>query len=117
MKYYLLLKGEGGGCDASPIGGHLACNRRFTYIEAESDDDALKLAADKVIEIGRENIEKMFFIKVGNALTDQLKQMMEQAEIAEEQAEEKQLREDEEAKERAEYERLSKKFKDEPADD
>ena len=36
QKYYIQLKGKGECCDTSPIGGDLACNRRFIFIEAEN---------------------------------------------------------------------------------
>jgi len=119
MKYYLLLKGIGNGCKNSPIGSHLACNRRFIFISAEDDNDAVIQAAKKIAEIGELNIERKFFVKA-HSLTDALDeflkeqaQELEQIEIELEKSEIQEL----EAMEKAELEKKANRNKDEDEED
>ena len=73
MRYYLLLKGSGDCCDYSPIGGTLACNKRFIKIEAETHEEAVQTATKLVMDVEPQNIDRMFLISVGDVLTPQLK--------------------------------------------
>jgi hypothetical protein len=102
--YWLLIRQEGTGCDYS-----IACGEKFIQLKAQNEEDALAEAAKTWEYYGgdRENkIESIKILEVQKEIDLDIDGLVSKAKEAERKCQEKQK----EAQEKAEYERLKKKF-------
>ena len=99
-RYVLLVKGAGEGCDYT-----LGCNRSFEFLDAESIEDAMKIARKKFQGPDA-------YIPWESAYLTEMREEIPVSQWSEEELELKKSRAQakKEAGERAEFERLKAKF-------
>jgi hypothetical protein len=105
MTFVLLLTGEGQGCDYC-----IDCNKTFRVFDAKGAAEAMAEVEEIIKEYGEPGIECFRLFVAGCELTDEARKYIDEKDARAAEEQKKAALAAQEARERAEYERLDRKF-------